>query len=132
MLNVAVNQFYLGKYLDQPTLDDKTYDQLVEEYEFENGKNSVKNLIEFPEGLVREVSIPETALGKDKIDGDFTPYIDSYLMDLERSSGKKLSHYLNYKYDGCGIKAFYKNGRLYRIQTTPDEQYGITPTSVIL
>lgn len=127
-LKVAVNQFYLGKYLDQPTLDDKIYDELVAEYELENGKNSTKNLIEFPEGLVREVSIPEAALGKDKIDGDFAPYINNYLRNLERTSGRKLDHYLNYKYDGCGIKAFYKNGRLYRIQTTPDEAYGIIRT----
>ena len=49
-LKVAVNQFYLGKYMDQTLLDDKSYDELVAEYELENGKNSAKNLIEFPEG----------------------------------------------------------------------------------
>lgn len=122
-LKIAVNQFYLKKYMDKPLMTDREFDLLRYDYEHEYG--SVKQLIEWDPGLISEINLPEAPLEKVICEGEFKPDI---IHSLESDSVNKPSFYLTYKYDGCGIKAYYRNGVLYKIQSTPDEEYGIIRT----
>lgn len=126
-LKVAANQFYLNLYTDQPSISDKEYDQLVDEYKAEGG--DVKSLIEFDsENIVME-SLIEEPLDKERVeDNNFKDAITKAILKYGSSFESDAFGYINPKYDGCGIKAIYYNGRLQRIQSTPDETFGILRT----
>lgn len=120
-LRIAANKFYLNKYPNEGIISDKEYDKLAKEYESETGK-SVKDLVEW-EDLTME-NIPEEQLAKTIVeDNNF----ETAILDWTKSNNIN-NYYLNYKYDGCGIKAVYHDGKLQRIQTTPDEDFGIIRT----
>lgn len=124
-LKLACNQFYLSKYLDQPVISDKEFDTLRSEWESLSGK-SVKTLVEWESKLTIE-NLPEEPLDKTIVeDNDFKTALEEWMAD-ETPDVNQL-YYLTPKYDGCGIKAIYKDGVLQRVQSTPDEEFGIIRT----
>lgn len=123
-LKIAVNQFYLSKYLDLPKMSDFNYDSLVSEFESEFG-TSVKSLIEWDDQMKFEnrnpVSLSKTAVQDNDLIGAVRDYIKSQGYGFD-------DYYVLAKYDGCSIKAEYDNGKLVRILGTPDERFGILRT----
>jgi NAD-dependent DNA ligase len=125
-LKIAANQFYLGLYMDQPRLTDEEYDKLAKEFESEYLDN-VKSLVEWDKYVTLE-NVHEDPLNKIILqNNNFIKAISQFIN--ENSDPLEGGwNYLNPKYDGCAIKAYYKNGKLYRIQSTPDENFGIVRT----
>lgn len=122
-LKIAVNKFYLNKYQDKLTISDKEYDDLKNQFESETGK-SVKTLIEWEDNLSIQ-NIHEEPLNKIILqDNNFIKAISQF---INEHSNPLMGgwNYLNPKYDGASIKAYYQDGKLCRIQSTPDEDYGI-------
>lgn len=122
-LKIAANQFYLNKYLDQPTMTDEEYDALVRQYEAEGG--SVKELVEWEKGVRVQNTLP---IGLSKIsvsDNNLSLAVKDYL-----ESHGIVNYYLNFKYDGGSIIGFYKDGKLQEVRSTPDEAFGIIRTKV--
>lgn len=123
-LRIAANQFYLNKYMDQPLMEDSEYDSLVIEYESETGQ-SIKDLVEWEPGSISVENEPEDQLDKIIVqDNDLKSFIENDLKNYADDF-----YYFNLKYDGGGIKLVYDElGRLVRIQSTPDEKFGIIRT----
>lgn len=120
-LKLACNQFYLGKDLDKGLMSDKEFDELRKIYESENG--SVKNLVDWDTDITME-NEPMEALDKSIAgDNNLSNAVDNYI-----NSEEITEFYLNYKYDGSSIKAYYKNGKLEKILGTPDVQFGFLRT----
>ena len=121
-LRIAVNQFYLNKYLDQPLISDKEYDELIKVYE-SNG-SSVKDLVEWDSELKFE-NEPIEGLNKIAVeDNDLQKAVDDHFTAEHIED----EGHINLKYDGASIKAYYENGKLRMILGTPDEKYGIIRT----
>lgn len=119
-LRVACNQFYLNKCMDQPLMSDYEFDELRSQYESEYG--SIRTLVDWDSDL-RLLNEPMAGLSKDQV-------VDN---NLERAVNRwietnQVEGYLNYKYDGSSLKIYYKNGRLEKILSTPDEKYGLVRT----
>lgn len=118
-LRIAANQFYMDLYKDKPRMTDAEYDYLVKQYESEG--NSVKDLVEWAEDSI--INEPEEPLDKEIVyDNDLKEAISKAVSNLD-------DYCINLKYDGGGIKIIYDElGRLLRIQSTPDEEFGILRT----
>jgi DNA ligase (NAD+) len=122
-LRIAVNQFYLNKYLDQPLMSDEEFDILRKEYE--SIDKSVKDLVEW-DSEIRFENEPIEGLSKIIIeDNNLLSALNNYVFSNLES---KKDFYVNLKYDGASIKAYYENGKLKNILGTPDESYGIVRT----
>lgn len=124
-LKVAANQFYLNIDMDKPLMTDKEYDQLVMEYESNSGK-SVKDLVDWDKALTIENLHEEPLVRTVVEDNDFELAIRNHI-----ENEGNLDYYINLKYDGCGVKAIYRKGKLQRIQTTPDAEFGIVRTRTL-
>lgn len=125
-LRIAVNQFYLNKYMDLPLMEDAEYDSLAEQYESETN-NSVKELIEF-EKKMRQKNEIKIGLDKEAVsDNNLRNAVEKYIKKHDIKD-----YYLNLKYDGCAVIALYKNGVLYQVRSTPDEDYGIIRTDSMM
>lgn len=125
-LKLAVNQFYLNKYTDEPIISDEEYDDLVDEYETEYG-GSVKDLVEW-ESKLTAPCIYEEPLSKIVVKNDhYSKFVEDWIKSNELEDYRS-SLRCNLKYDGCAIKAIYQNGILKMIQSTPDEEFGIIRT----
>lgn len=122
-LKTACNQFYMNKEMDKPLMSDNEFDELRKQYESEY-KKSVKELVDWESELSID-NDPEKPLEKEIIyDNDL-----KHAMEEKIKSIKNDFIYFNLKYDGGGIKAIYnESGILQRIQSTPDEDYGIIRT----
>lgn len=118
-LKLAVNQFYLGKYLDQPGLDDIEFDLLRTEYE--STGLSIKDLVEWENKMTLR-NLPMTSLNKSIVgNNDLKSAVKDYVKDFDR-------YHINLKYDGASICAYYDRGRLRKILSTPDAKFGIVRT----
>lgn len=121
-LRIAANQFYLGKYLNYPTISDKEYDTLVAEYESEGA--SVKDLVEW-EIDMKKTHTPLPKVAKDQVtDNNLKKAANKYLTEhaLAHKFQGAFKSYINYKYDGSSIIAYYnEQGKLYQILGTPDQ-----------
>lgn len=123
-LKLAANQFYMNKYLDQPLMEDKEFDQLREQYESEVGQ-SVKVLVEWEPGIEVE-NEPEEPLYKTKHEGDLMLAVQQYIEENKINANEV---YCNLKYDGGGIKCIYsETGTLKKIVSQPDEEFGLDRT----
>jgi len=129
-LKAAANAFYLNKGYSDLLNDDAKYDALAKQFEEETGE-SVKFLVDWPDQLVVD-NEPEEALEKDIVrDNNLKgAVIEMFTQNgLAHKYGGRPYQYANLKYDGGGIKLVYdKNGRLQRVQSTPDEKLGIIRT----
>lgn len=129
-LKAAANAFYLNKGYSDLLNDDAKYDALAKQFEEETGE-SVKFLVDWPDQLVVD-NEPEEALEKDIVrDNNLKgAVIEMFTQNgLAHKNGGRPFQYANLKYDGGGIKLVYdKNGRLQRVQSTPDEKLGIIRT----
>lgn len=113
-LKVAANQFYLNKYTDLPTMSDAEYDSLSNEYASEGG--SVYDLVEWENDLKRP-NKPLPKVEKEQVgDNDLERAVMKYKHNYNITKS-----YLNYKYDGSSIIAYYdESGKLKYILGTPD------------
>lgn len=119
-LKVACNQFYLNKCMDQPLMSDYEFDQLRNQYESEYG--TIKQLVDWDSDL-RLLNEPMAGLSKDQVtDNDLKRAVTKWM------ETNQVDSYLNYKYDGSSLKIYYKNGKLEKILSTPDEKYGLVRT----
>lgn len=122
-LRIAVNQFYLSKYLELPLMEDIEFDTLRKEYESEG--RSVKELVEWDSEL-RLINEPCAELDKIIVeDNDLKGAVKNY---LSANNLSKDDYYMNLKYDGGSIKGYYHEGKLQYILGTPDEEYGLVRT----
>lgn len=121
ILLMALEQFYLNKHMDKPLISDEEFDSLQKEWEETEG-SSVKSLINWD--AVEPTYRNESSLPFSKVvvkDNDIKGY-------LKRLYNNSCNITLNYKYDGSSIKAYYKRGRLFKILSTPDSDFGIDRT----
>jgi NAD-dependent DNA ligase len=138
-LRIAVNQFYMNKYLDEyPTMSDEVFDALRAEYESEGA--SVKDLVEW-DAEKRENTLP---IGLNKVivgDNDLVKFATNWIKERASKRGYTpdepnpydyIGGYFNYKYDGCSILGIYHNGRLKEVRSTPDEAFGIVRTKAFI
>lgn len=123
-LTIAANQFYLNKYIDKAApISDLEYDQLAEWFESTNPGSSVKDLVEWESDLTFKNSDTSGFSKYAVIDNNLANEAKYYLGDECITN-----YYINLKYDGSSIVAYYDNGRLKMILGTPDESYGIIRT----
>ena len=95
-LRIAVNQFYLSKYLELPLMEDIEFDTLRKEYESEG--RSVKELVEWDSEL-RLINEPCAELDKIIVeDNDLKGAVKNY---LSANNLSKDDYYMNLKYDGA-------------------------------
>jgi len=119
-LKLACNQFYMNIGLDQPKLTDQEFDQLRKEYESEGGR--IRDLVDWDDAeFVHDDSDSLTKIIAES--NDLVSETKSYLTSLNPED-----YYLNYKYDGASIKAYYENGKLKSILSTPHLEIGIVRT----
>lgn len=112
VLKVNAYRHYLDNDLDPsvPWYSDKEYDELEK-------KLGVKgiSLVDFGDQKIRNNNVEKKMK---KITGveDFEKEVRDTLFKLN------CKYFINYKYDGSAIRAEYRNGKLDRIKSTPDEE----------
>lgn len=123
LLKVLATRFYLNVDLNKEVrqYEDWEYDQLVDEWEKENGGHNVKELVDW-DNEYKVWREPVDPLAKEK-------YMPDEILKFIQEDYKGKKYHVNYKYDGCSVEAEYsKTGKLMRILGTPDEEFGIVRT----
>lgn len=122
LLKESANRFYLNKVINPEieSITDEEYDKLRVQYESET-KLSVKDLVEWDDDISFQHKPLESL--------DKSAYMPNEIKETIKNDLTGINLYtINYKYDGGGIRAYYKNGLLYKVMSTPDEKFGIDRT----
>lgn len=125
-LKIAAEQFYLDLHNDTPHMSDIEYDTLSKQYESEYGK-SIKTIIDWSSVDKLENNLSYKPLPKVQVtNNDLMTAAKNWI-----ESNNINDYYINLKYDGCGVRAYYKNGKLQKVLSTPDEKFGLVKTNTL-
>jgi NAD-dependent DNA ligase len=121
-LKQACFQFYLDVDIDKLPMSDAEFDTLAKQYELEEGK-SVKSLVPWDE-VTKLPNNRLATLDKEVVtDNTLREAAEEFTKDLKLNQ-----FHINLKYDGSSIRAYYVDGKLQKILSTPDKEMGIVRT----
>ena len=125
-LKIQAEKFYLDLHPEVPQMSDAEYDELARQYENETGK-SIKDLIDWNSiGSVEHIK-DLSSLRKTQVqDNDLKSSVMKWIKETRSEK-----YYLNLKYDGGGIRAYYKEGKLQKVVSLPDESKGLLKTNTL-